>query len=84
MKPPIEKDAVGSRRRIVVMGGSFNPPTMAHLALLRAAFGDGRRCARFREREGRSILGRRQLHLRGGKSVGSYIDGGAEGVVGAE
>lgn len=40
MKPPIEKDAVGSRRRIVVMGGSFNPPTMAHLALLRAAFGD--------------------------------------------
>lgn len=37
MKPPIENDAVGRRRRIAVMGGSFNPPTLAHLALLRAA-----------------------------------------------
>lgn len=37
MKPPIENSAACHRRRIVVMGGSFNPPTMAHLALLRAA-----------------------------------------------
>ena len=35
-KMPFAEPKQGSRR-VVVMGGSFNPPTLAHLRLMRAA-----------------------------------------------